>query len=258
MVDRTRAARYRPRMPGLTRGSYDIESGPITLRGPDGWDVEAFHARPESLPRGGVVVHPDIMGLRPLFTELAETLATLGLAVNVVEPFSRIDAGARADLDAAARMGVIATLDDEEQIGDLAAAADRLVVDDDVGRVSVLGFCMGGMQTFKAAASGRFDAAVAFYGMLVPPVEWQSPQQAVPLELADSMCPTLAIFGGVDPWTPTDDIDALRAAWADRRDCEIVVYPDADHGFVHDAERPTHRADDANDAWSRALAWLLP
>ena len=70
------------------------------------------------------------------------------------------------------------------------------------------------------------------------------------------MCPTLAIFGGDDPFTPAADIDALRAAWADRPDCEIVVYPDAEHGFVHDPDRPAHRADDAADAWRRVLAFL--
>jgi len=54
------------------------------------------------------------------------------------------------------------------------------------------------------------------------------------------------------------DIEALRAAWSDRPDCEIVVYPEADHGFVHAPERPAHRADDAADAWRRVLAFLLP
>ena len=59
------------------------------------------------------------------------------------------------------------------------------------------------------------------------------------------MCPTLAIFGSVDPWTPAADIEALRAAWSGRPDCEIVVIEGADHGFVHDPDRPVHRADDA-------------
>jgi carboxymethylenebutenolidase len=70
------------------------------------------------------------------------------------------------------------------------------------------------------------------------------------------VCPSLAIFGGGDPWTPPDDIDALRAAWHDRDDCEIVVYPEADHGFVHAPERPAHRPDDAADAWARTLSFL--
>ena len=78
----------------------------------------------------------------------------------------------------------------------LDAAADLLVVEDDVSRVSVLGFCMGGYYTFKAAASGRFDAAVAFYGMLRTPEGWRGPGHALdPLDIADAMCPTLAIFG---------------------------------------------------------------
>jgi len=51
-------------------------------------------------------------------------------------------------------------------------------------------------------------------------------------------------------------IEALRGTWADRDDCEIVVYASAEHGFVHDPERPAHRADDAADAWSRVLAFL--
>ena len=61
----------------------------------------------------------------------------------------------------------------------------------------------------------------------------------------------LAIIGGQDHWTPPEDVDALRATGA-----EVVVYPDADHGFVHDPERPAHRPDDAADAWSRVARFL--
>jgi hypothetical protein len=35
-----------------------------------------------------------------------------------------------------------------------------------------------------------------------------------------------------------------------------VRYEGADHGFVHAPDRPTHRADDAADAWRRAIAHL--
>ena len=36
----------------------------------------------------------------------------------------------------------------------------------------------------------------------------------------------------------------------------VVRYPDAEHGFVHDPDRPAHRPDDAADAWRRAVAFL--
>ena len=72
------------------------------------------------------------------------------------------------------------------------------------------------------------------------------------------MCPTLAIFGTNDPWTPADDIAALRDAWANRSDCEIMLVEGAEHGFVHDPDRPVHRPDDAAIAWDKTLRWLLP
>ncbi len=72
------------------------------------------------------------------------------------------------------------------------------------------------------------------------------------------MCPTLAFFGSADPLTPPDDIEALRDKWRNRSDCEIVVVEGAEHGFVHDPERPAHRPDDAAAAWDKALGRLAP
>lgn len=243
-------------MAELEPGNLDVDVEHITIKGVDGAAVDAVHARPDGLPIAGLVLHPDIMGLRPLFDDLCRRLATHGFAVCAPEPFARASADAMTEVEA--RMAHVRELDDEIQIGDLEAAADHLVIHDDVREVYVLGFCMGGMQVLKAAATGRFDKAVAFYGMISVPDGWQGPGTRQPLDTARDVCPTLAIFGGVDGYTPAADIDALRAAWVDRPDCEIVVYPDADHGFVHAPERPTHRADDAADAWRRVLKFLKP
>ena len=118
---------------------------------------------------------------------------------------------------------------------------------------------MGGMQVLKAAATGRFDRAVAFYGMIRRPGGLGRPEHATS---RSTPRPTSArrsrSSAGGDAFTPAADIEALRAAWADRPDCEIVVYAEAEHGFVHAPERPAHRADDAADAWRRVLAFLLP
>lgn len=245
-------------MAELTTGSQEVDVEHIVLKGPDGTAVDAIHSRPDGMPLAGLVLHPDVMGVRPLFDDLCRRLATHGFAVCCPEPFARAPMEVRAATETEARLGYLAELDDDLQIGDLEVAADYLVVHDDVREVAVMGFCMGGMQTLKAAASGRFDRAVAFYGMIRVPSEWVGPKTHQPLDTAAEVCPTLAIFGGQDPFSPEADIEALRAAWADRPDCEIVVYPEADHAFVHAPERPVHRADDAADAWSRALAFLLP
>ncbi|HEX9504640.1 MAG TPA: dienelactone hydrolase family protein [Acidimicrobiia bacterium] len=245
-------------MAELVAGSYEVDVEHVMLKGADGAAVDAIHARPDGMPLMGLVLHPDVMGIRPLFDDLARRLATHGFAVCSPEPFARAPIEVRGADEPAARMGFVRELDDDLQVGDLELAADYVVIHDDVREVGVMGFCMGGMQVFKAAASGRFDRAVAFYGMVRLPDGWVGPKLRAPLETAADVCPTLAIFGGRDSYVPEGDIEALRAAWADRPDCEIVVYPEADHGFVHAPERPVHRADDAADAWHRALAFLLP
>jgi carboxymethylenebutenolidase len=231
-----------------------VEPATLTL---DAVDVPAIHARPDGMPRAGVVLHPDIGGLRPLFEDMARRLATHGLAVCAVEPFAGVppeDRGTTVE----ERFATVAGLDDQQQLEMLASAADLLVVEDNVSRVCVLGFCMGGHYTFKAAAGDRFDAAVAFYGMLTTPDGWKGPGHTIePLEVAADMCPTLAIFGSADSFVPMAEVDALRAAWANRPDCEIIVIEGADHGFVHDPDRPVHRAADAAELWDRAIAWIL-
>src|SRR4029453_18323636 len=108
-----------------------------------------------------------------------------------------------------ARMGYVSQLDDDLQIADLVTSADWLSEHDGVDRVHVMGFCMGGMQTLKAAATGRFGRAVAFYGMVRLPEGWPGPKMRQPLETAGEVCPTLAIFGGADAMTPAADIEAL-------------------------------------------------
>lgn len=244
-------------MAALDEGPHDVSVERLTAGGLDGVPVETILAQPQGVAVSrAVVVHPDIMGVRPLFDDLCRRIATHGFAVACPEPFARATPDERAAEDPSVRMALIPSLDDRLQIGDLVAVADLLSERHGLDTASVIGFCMGGMQTLKAAATARFSRAVAFYGMIRLPDAWQGPNVHGPLETAATVCPTLALFGDSDPWTPTADVDALRAAWRDRADCSVVVYPDADHGFVHAPERPAHRPDDAADAWRRTLDWI--
>jgi carboxymethylenebutenolidase len=204
-------------------------------------------ARPSDgrTPTQGLVLLPDIMDLRPLFDAHSQRLADeQGWAVANVEIWH-----GHGELDLEARLQSVGLLDDAALLADLAAAADLLEVEP----VGVTGFCMGGMYALKAAGTGRFHRAVAFYGMLRVPSHWQGPHTIEPLDqlARPEACPAMAIVGGVDQWTPPDDVAAAEAAGV-----TVVRYPEADHGFVHDDTRPTHRADDAADAWARAIAFL--
>jgi carboxymethylenebutenolidase len=199
-------------------------------------------------PLRGLVIAPDVAGLRPLYDELcAELAADHGWAVLAVEPYP-------GQLDMPVDQRLAAPIDAARIVRDLEAAAAELEQRMSVARVAVLGFCMGGMNTFRAAGTGRFDRAVAFYGMVRPPEQWSAPGNDPLDALSDpDCCPVLAIFGGVDRWTPHADIEDARAANAL---VTVRVYDEADHGFVHDPSRPAHRADDAADAWRWAIEFL--
>jgi carboxymethylenebutenolidase len=205
-------------------------------------------AVPDGTPTRGLALAPDIGGLRPLFDDLCARLAAEnGWAVCAPEPFP-----GRESMTLEERMASVSALTDDGQLGPLVEAADHLR-GLGLDRVAVLGFCMGGMYALKASGTGAFDRAVAFYGMIRVPKQWQSDAQTPPLDhvTKPGAAPVLAIIGTADPYTPADDVDALEATGA-----TVVRYEGAEHGFVHDASRPSHRADDAADAWARVKSFL--
>ncbi len=197
--------------------------------------------RPASL---GLALCPDIMGLRPLFDELCARLASEhGWAVCAIEPFA-----GREQLALEERLGSRLREGLREDLVAAAAATG-------CASTAVLGFCMGGMVAFQAAGLGSFGRAVSFYGMIRVPEPWRAPGMTEPLAALTEpgAAPTLAVVAGRDHWAPSGDVDALRALGSN---VEVVVYPEADHGFVHDPSRPAHRPGDAADAWARVAAFL--
>ena len=212
---------------------------------PSGTTAELVSPQGRAATRG-VVLLPDIMGLRPLFDELAEQLARdHGWAVVEPEPFP-----GREALSLDERLAAMATFDHERHVADAVAAADVLAVEP----VAVIGFCMGGMGALRAAATGRFDKAAAFYGMIRLPKPWAGRATHALDELRahpGRAARVLAIVGTADPYTPAADVADLEAIGS-----TVVAYQGAEHGFVHDASRPSHRAADAADAWSRVVDWF--
>jgi carboxymethylenebutenolidase len=194
----------------------------------------------------GLVIAPDIFGLRPLFDEMSEKIsAEQQMTVCAPEPFP----GQDLPLEMEPRYAVVPAKRDDDALRDLVEAADATGCE----RVGLIGFCMGGMYVLKAAALGRFDRIVSFYGMIRLPEAWRGAGQTEPL---DSLArpggsPVLAIIGERDPYTPPGDVAALEFAGA-----TVVRYPEADHGFVHDPSRPAHRPEDAADAWARAWKFV--
>lgn len=207
-----------------------------------------YMARPPENPGRGLVLFPDIMGLRPLFFDLCDELAaTRGWAVAAIELWP-----GQENLPLESRLEGVGALDDARFMEDAREAAALI----DVAPVAALGFCMGGMLALKAASLDQFDRVVSCYGMIRVPDQWRSPSMADPIDGLGRAGPSvaakiLAVLGTEDPYVPPQDVADLEALGA-----SIASYEGADHGFMHDPSRPTHRPDDTADAWRRIDQWL--
>lgn len=194
----------------------------------------------------GLVVFPDIFGLRPLFDDhVARFARDWGVTTIAIEPFRDLDSS--ADLDR--RFAAVPALRDEDVHRDLEEAARAT----GCAGVGMIGFCMGGMYCFKASTLACFDRIASFYGMIKLPEAWRGDGHREPLHYLRSggADKVLAVIGTADTWTPPADVDELAATGA-----TVVRYEGAEHGFAHDVARPAHRADDAADAFDRARRWL--
>jgi carboxymethylenebutenolidase len=96
---------------------------------------------------------------------------------------------------------------------------------------------------------------VAWYGPVGGPTSDIQPHTAA--EVAPSLqCPLLGLYGAQDNSIKVADVQAAAtAARAAGKTVEIVVFPDAGHGF-HADYRPSYKEADAKDGWVRMLAWF--
>ena len=195
-------------------------------------DVPFYFARPTSPVQAGIVVVHEGDGMSLQLLRFSERLAAEGYLVAAPDLFFRTGGpAAREDY-----MEQVQEVQPEQMLDDLELAAGALRASG-ASRIGVMGFCMGGVFTWRAAVHrGGFDAAVGFYGV------------GIASELGRPRCPTLLFFGRKDPWIPTDDIDKVVAHHAD-----TIVYPQAGHGFMRDGSEE-YVADAAADAWGRMLA----
>ncbi|HUZ09075.1 MAG TPA: dienelactone hydrolase family protein [Acidimicrobiales bacterium] len=191
----------------------------------------ALPSRPGPWP--GVVVIHEANGISPQLLRFCERLAGQGFAAVAPDLFFR--SGGSEAKGFAELMG---ELSPDQVIADLQAAAG-ILRGLGAGRVGVTGFCMGGLQAWRAAVEGGgFSAAVGFYGAGISRVP------------GEPRCPTLLFFGGRDEYISPAEIESVVA-----RHPDSVVYPDAGHGFMRDGSDSYHEAS-AADAWDRTLSFF--
>lgn len=224
--------------------------------------VPAYVARPAATGRHPVViVVNEVFGVHEYIKDICRRFARLGYVAVAPEFFYRADPGRTLTTltDFPAIMKIVATANNEQVMGDVDATLKWLTTQKFANaHIGITGFCWGGSVVWMAAARfPRIKAGVAWYGRLQGsrPGMAATPR-STPLEVAgDLKAPVLGLYGGLDKGIPLADIEAMRAALkaAGKTGSEIIVYPDAEHGF-HADYRPSYNEKAATDGWNRLLA----
>ena len=221
-------------------------------------ELPAYYARPDdSGPHGVVLVIEEIFGVHEYIKDTCRRLAKAGYLAVAPELYARLaDLSKMSDVQQILR-DVIGNAPDATVCSDLDDTAAWAMANGGAsGRLGVTGFCRGGRATWLYAAhNSALRAAVAWYGPVLGPTSPIQPHN--PLDVADQLkCPLLGLYGGQDTGIRQADVKAAaEKARAAGKTVEIVVYPDAPHGF-HADYRPSYRAADAADGWQRMLAWF--
>jgi carboxymethylenebutenolidase len=242
----------------ITTGAEGLTAGEVKIPVADG-EIPAYRAMPESDGRYPVVlVVQEIFGVHEHIKDVCRRFAKEGYLAIAPELYARQgDPSQIADWKQL-YSEIVLKVPDAQVMSDLDATIAWVAKSGsgDVSRAGVTGFCWGGRIVWLYSAhSSTLKAGVAWYGRLSG--EATPLQPDYPLDIvADLKAPVLGLYGGQDQGIPLTDVEKMRAALAAAKNpSEIVVYPDAGHGFNADY-RPSYRAEDAKDGWRRCLAWF--
>lgn len=236
-----------------------LTTGMVQIKSPDR-EIPAYVARPGKAGKYPcVVLVSEIFGLHEYIRDTARRLAKAGYVTIAPDFFVRAgDPSTMTDFPAI--MKIVATASDAQVNGDIGAALAWLKAQKfaDAKRVAVTGYCWGGAVTWEAVAKfPDFKAGVAWYGRLSNGMS-PDPSNVNPLGIAgDLKAPVLGLYAEKDNGIPLTDVEKMKAALkaAGKSTSDIIVYPDAQHGF-HADYRPSYKKDAADDAWAKMLAFF--
>ena len=249
----------------ITTSAEGLVAGEVKIPVADG-EIPAYRAMPEKGKNFPVaLVVQEIFGVHEHIKDVCRRFAKLGHMAIAPALYARQgDTSQIADMTKV--MEVVAKVPDAQVMADLDAtvAYAAKTGQADAKRLGITGFCWGGRVVWLYAAHNpQLDAGVAWYGRLVArpgqPANPLAPKQPVDV-VADLKAPVLGLYGGKDRGIPLDTVEQMRAALKNSkskaaRSSEIVVYPEADHGF-HADYRPTYNKEAATDGWQKLLAWF--
>lgn len=210
----------------------------------------AYLAIPHTRKGPGIVLIQEIFGVNEHIRSVAEQYAADGYLVIAPDLFWR--SGERIELgyDEAGWKRAVELMNATD-VGkaqkDIELAIDALKAQPGLdGGIASIGYCFGGLLSYHTAANGLVDVAIAYYG---GGIQNQ-------LDRADEIqVPLLMHFGEQDSHISLEAVEQIAERFDTNDNVEIVVYPEAEHGF-NCSHRDSYNQRAAAEAHGNTLIFL--
>ncbi len=235
----------------------EVVSSEVTV--PTGSEKMPAHlARPASgRPYPAIVVVMEAFGLNDQIKRITNQFASEGFVAIAPNLYFRTPNNVAEYSDLPGAFRLMGSINDEQVVKDMGAAIGYLkTVKEAKPSVGTTGFCMGGRVAFLAACRiPEVKATAPFYGGGM--VSSRQPGVKAPIDYVEGLrAPVLAFFGGKDAFIPAAEVDTFRDTLKRaNKTAEVVVYDDADHGFMCD-DRPSHHPTHAKEAFAKTIAFF--
>lgn len=202
-----------------------------------------------------LVVH-EIFGVHEHIQDLCRRFAKAGYLA--IAPYLYARQGDVTKVERNEIMAIVGKVPDSQVMTDLDATVEWAKTNGgNTKKLSITGFCWGGRITWLYAAHNKnVKAGAAWYGRLVSANKTEL-QPTMPIDVAkDLTVPVLGLYGGLDTGIPLDTVQRMQDELKKGKSkSEIIVYPNAQHGFNADY-RPSYNKEAAADAWAKMLEWF--
>ena len=193
-----------------------------------GGPMKAYLSRPAGRPRGAVVVLQEIFGINADMRQTCAWLSGAGFSALCPDLFWRLEPGVELSDGSEAEwkraLALYQAFDRDAGVQDAARTlAQARAFAGPAAKVGVMGYCLGGLLTFRTAALHGADAAVAYYG---------GATEQYLAEAATLGSPLMAHLAGEDEYMPGEARAAITAALSARPQVEVHLYPGRRHAFA--------------------------
>ncbi len=216
----------------------------VRVQGKDGFEFGAYVARPEHEPKGMLVVVQEIFGVNAHIRSVTDGFAKEGYLCIAPAIFDRYERDVEQGYDKAGWARAVEfyqKLNHEWTLMDVAASIDWLRNETELS-VGIVGYCYGGSIAWLAAARLDVDAAVGYYGGLIPEYVDEQPK-----------CLVMLHYGKEDTHIPAEAIAKIETR---HPEIPVFLFEGAGHAFNRDADPTAYKADAAREAKKRTLTFF--